>query len=70
MLQNSSRVTPEQKDMSERILSEIVFQLSVGHAGLRASIFSAVAQMIYFTVALWLCEMKLDSTFELLLKRV
>lgn len=57
MLQNSSRVTPEQKDMSERILSEIEFRLSEGHAGLRASIFSAVAQMIYFTVALRLCEM-------------
>lgn len=30
MLQNSSHVTPEQKGMSERILSEVVFWLSMG----------------------------------------
>lgn len=32
MLQNSSHVTPEQKEMSEQILSEVVFWLSVGQS--------------------------------------
>lgn len=43
MLQNSSHVTPEQKEMSERIMSEVVFWLSVGQSeSCKATLFSVV----------------------------
>lgn len=56
MLQNSSHVTPEQKEMSGQILSNVVFWLSVGQSEsckARLTLFPLWWWRFLFTAVLW-----------------
>lgn len=50
MLQNSSHVTPEQREMSEQILSEVIFWHSEGQSEFCKSTLSSAAVVIFFSL--------------------